>query len=167
MAATLRYPNPFLRKPTELVTSELFGSPVLSAAVASVDDVLKQEENGAAMAANQVGVPLRFFVTKEDWWGYGKVFINPAWVAIDERVKVTEEEGCLSFPGITVPVSRFKTVVISYCDFDGNERGLTCEDFQARVVQHECDHLVGKLFLDYLNPKLKERVKSAMLGRRR
>ena len=104
---------------------------------------------GIGLAAPQVGVPLRIFVID---LSVGRkaddlmVFINPAFVGLD-GVQL-EEEGCLSVPGFNATVARPSRAVVRGLDRNGVERTVEGSDLLARALQHEMDHLEGKLFLD-------------------
>lgn len=109
---------------------------------------LMYKNRGAGLSANQVSVPLSFFVMDSNiYYKSPKIFINPE---IVERSKKTDilEEGCLSLPKIFVAVKRNKSVVVKY----ENEKGIGCiEKFtgmDARIIQHELDHLNGILITD-------------------
>lgn len=112
--------------------------------------------NGAGLAANQIGHDAQIFVT-----GIGpkpQIFINPKLKAISEKNDLLEE-GCLSVPGYRGPVKRSKRVEITYDDLKGRRKKLLASGYLARVLQHEFDHLQGKLYLDRVSdPKLVEKV---------
>lgn len=110
-------------------------------------DTMKQA-NGLGLAANQVSVGIRMFTM----WG-NKTFINPT---IVERAKETQllEEGCLSFPNLFLRIPRSKHVVVEYYDEKLNKSVDRFEDLWAQCIQHEIEHLDGKLFIDHVS-KLK------------
>ena len=99
---------------------------------------------GVGLAANQVGVPKRLFVS-DDGNGF-RAFINPAIVEADGREEA--EEGCLSLPGIYVDIGRAFRITVDYLDQEGEERRLDAEGLLARIIQHELDHLDGILISD-------------------
>ena len=76
--------------------------------------------------------------------------VNPNWHPAHD-LKVEKEEGCLSIPDVRGNVKRFFEITLEYCDLDGNPHRLQCRDLLARCIQHECDHLNGILFVDYLS----------------
>ena len=86
--------------------------------------------------------------------------INP--VITDKHGEVIFEEGCLSIPEVRAKVSRPEKIFLKYNDFDMNEVTLEVEGFFARVIQHEIDHLHGKLFVDYLDEDEMKKVKSTL-----
>ena len=107
-----------------------------------------KSEKGVGLAAPQVGESLRIIVVLLD--GKNTVpMINPD---ITDHSYETEcgEEGCLSLPGKWGQVQRYKTILVKYIDEKGEKRILKLEGFNARVAQHEIDHLDGILFTDYL-----------------
>jgi peptide deformylase len=89
------------------------------------------------------------------------VMINPEMLESSDT-KETAEEGCLSIPGIHENVSRAKKIKVSYLDTDFNEHIKEFEDFHARVIQHEYDHLEGNLFTDKVNPLRRQLLKSKL-----
>ncbi len=152
---------PLLPAPLEIV---LWPDPVLLAGakpVQAVDARLKQivaemrrimfELRGVGLAAPQVGVPLRLMlVCPSGDPGDEQVLLNPRLLAQDGAQ--LGEEGCLSFPGIYGRVERARTVRLAYQDLTLTPRELLLEGFVARIVQHEADHLDGRVFIDRLAP---------------
>jgi peptide deformylase len=127
---------------------------------------LMYASNGIGLAANQVGIPLRFFILNltadPEQPDQERVFINPQ---IRKRHSSEEnEEGCLSFPGLYGKVRRARKIRVHSFDLQGNDVEIEADDLLGRAIQHELDHLDGKLFIDYLgtiaktsaNPKVKE-----------
>ncbi|MHC4949036.1 MAG: peptide deformylase [Planctomycetota bacterium] len=113
---------------------------------------LMHEAEGAGLAAPQVGVPWRMFVTSpQGGEDRDRVYVNPV-LAVDRGELVTAEEGCLSLPGIYVDVRRPSAATITALDLDGAERTEQAEGFRARVWQHEHDHLDGVLIIDRMTP---------------
>ncbi len=111
---------------------------------------------GIGLAAVQVGKLIRLFIT--DIPKYGPlVFINPEIVetSVDQA---TYEEGCLSIPDVNADVIRPSQVRIQAWNLKGRPFTMDAEDLQARVIQHEFDHLNGLLFIDRINPKKRERL---------
>jgi peptide deformylase len=125
--------------------------------------------NGIGLAAPQIGKSIRVFIVdgtsltdeEEDMTGFKKVFINPA-ILSAEGEPWPFEEGCLSIPNIREKVMRPETVVIKYFDEDWNEHEETYDGVKARIIQHEYDHIEGKLFIDYLSPLKKKMLKGKL-----
>jgi peptide deformylase len=146
----IHYPHPTLRhvsKNLKRVDGELRDL------VAQMFELMYKHE-GVGLAANQVDLPYRLFVTnpsadpknKED----ERVFINPVLSA--GKGQAEAEEGCLSIPGVLGPVVRKEKVTIEAYDLAGEAFCGELEGLFARIVQHEVDHLDGKLFIDRLAP---------------
>ncbi len=145
----LTYPNPVLRQKVETVSS--------------FDDSLKQlaadlaetmyAAPGAGLAANQIGVCLRVVVIDVSQAEDEKkhlVLVNPE--IIEKEGCQVDEEGCLSVIDLTANVERFKKLLVRAQDLEGKTWEFPAEDFFARVIQHELDHLNGILFIDHLSP---------------
>ena len=117
---------------------------------AFIDDLFETMDaaKGVGLAANQVGVATRVAVIDAD--GHRFAMVNPVIVARDGRD--TAEEGCLSIPDLYADVTRSTTVTIEALDREGHPFRLDAEGFEARVIQHEIDHLDGILFVDRLSP---------------
>lgn len=131
--------------------------------VRRVDALLKQvgvrlielmyAHRGVGLAATQVNVPLRMFAwdpTGDPDSGQATVFLNP--IISRPRSNEEAEEGCLSLPGINARVVRSKTIRMNAYDLTGKEIDQDYSGFEARILQHETDHLDGVLFLDRLTP---------------
>ena len=116
------------------------------------------DDNGIGLAANQVGLLNRVIVMDLDWRNTegGREGGNPVFLANPEIIWESEElsgmdEGCLSVPGHYAEVQRPANVRVKYLDFDGKEQELEAEGLLSHCVQHEIDHLNGKLFVDHLS----------------
>jgi peptide deformylase len=103
---------------------------------------------GVGLAATQVGVLERIFVWEVDE-EHGAL-INPEIVGRSPETE-TDDEGCLSLPGLLYPVERARDVVIEAIDENGEPVRIEATELQARVFQHELDHLNGTLFIDHLS----------------
>jgi len=145
----VKFPDPVLAKPTKLV--EKIDDEIKTL----VADMIETMYNapGVGLAANQVGVSLRVAVIDTEWSEdkprNAYILINPEIISSDGEVH--EEEGCLSFPGVNEQVKRYSKATVKFLDLDGNEQTLTGEGVLARAIQHECDHLDGKLYMDRLS----------------
>ena len=145
----LTYPDPVLRQKVETVTS--------------FDDSLKElardlaetmyDAPGAGLAANQIGVCLRVVVidiSQSEDEKKPLVLVNPE--IIEKEGCQIDEEGCLSVIDLTANVERFRKLQVRAQDLNGKTWEFPAEDFFARVIQHELDHLNGILFIDHLSP---------------
>jgi len=149
-----RLGNPVLRKVAEPVPTEAIGSPQVQR---FIDDLIETmiEYDGAGLAAPQVHVSQQILTFQVD--GNPRypdaetipltVLINPKITPLSQH---TDEdwEGCLSLPDLRGKVPRYTLVRVEAYDRAGKKLNYVAKDFNARVVQHECDHLIGKVFLD-------------------
>ena len=142
----LRYPDDRLKSLTSSVM--VFDKSLADAAYAMRR--LMKEEDGAGLAAPQVGIPQSFFVVA-DYLMSHKVIVNPSWSPSNGTETYMAEEGCLSFPGLFLKIKRFKQIDIYYQDVGGKIYKGKLDGFAAHVFQHESDHLVGTLMIDHLN----------------
>jgi peptide deformylase len=123
--------------------------------------------SGVGLAAPQIGKSIRLFVIdaepmdEEKLKGAKMVFINPLRVE-EEGEPWPYEEGCLSIPGIREAVKRPEKITLQYHDEAGKSNTRTFEGMLARVIQHEYDHLEGKLFIDYLSPFRKKLIQNKL-----
>ena len=134
-----------------------------------VDDMFETmyASRGIGLAATQVDVHERVIVidTSEDR-SEPRVLINPTLVAVSDEMLVGDE-GCLSVPTIYDKVERHARVTVEALDRDGKTYRFEAEDLLAVCVQHEMDHLLGKVFVEYLSPLKRNRIRSKMLKRSR
>ena len=121
---------------------------------------------GVGLAANQIGLDYRLAVIllpnpeDEKLPPTRYVIINP--VILSKRGERIEEEGCLSLPGLWADVKRATDITVKYIDENGQEQVKRVRGLLAKAFQHEVDHLDGKLFVDFVDPKLKPEVKKAI-----
>lgn len=153
----LRYPDPRLKK--------------VAAPVAKIDESIRAlardmaetmyEAPGIGLAATQVDVHKQLVVidVSEDKSDL-MVFINARILAREGAQE--GEEGCLSVPGIYDKVERAERVTVQYLDLDGNEQTMQAEGLLAVCIQHELDHLTGKVFVDYLSQLKQTRIKNKL-----
>jgi peptide deformylase len=159
----LRYPDPRLH--------------TVAKPVAAVDDRIRQlvddlletmyDADGVGLAASQVDVHERVVVmdtseTRDE----PRVLINPELVWTSEETKVSDE-GCLSVPGIYDKVSRFEKVRVRFLNRAGEFEEFDAEGLLAVCVQHEMDHLLGKVFVEYLSPLKRDRIRTKMIKKLR
>ncbi|HSN68989.1 MAG TPA: peptide deformylase [Thermoanaerobaculia bacterium] len=151
----VKYGDPVLRKPTERITT-------IDARIQKlIDDMVDTmyAAPGVGLAANQVGVSLRLMIidlSVGETPGDLHVFINPDFV--EKKGEIVEEEGCLSIPDFVETVSRPEITTVRYQDRGGAWKEMSGEGLMARALNHEIDHLDGKLYVDYLRGLRKERL---------
>lgn len=158
----LQYPDPRLTIPAERVEKIDAGTRRL------IDDMTETmyAAPGVGLAATQVDVHKQIIVidVSEDRSDL-RVFINPE---ITRREGVAaNQEGCLSVPGIYDNVERAESVTVTALDRNGSRFTLNASGLLAACIQHEMDHLQGKVFVEYLSPLKRNRIKSKMLKSRR
>lgn len=110
-----------------------------------------ETENGAALAANQVGINKRFFLMKD-----GRLIINPEIIEMGPLTKY--DEGCLSIPGTWAETQRARQVKVRYKDDSFSDIEIEYNGLDAIAFQHEIDHLDGKLYTDQLKPMKRQLV---------
>jgi peptide deformylase len=153
----LTFPDDRLRTvatPVEEITPEL---------LKTIDDMIETmyDEEGIGLAATQVDVHKRIVVIDvSDTRDQPLVLINPE--IIEKRGEDGIEEGCLSVPGAKALVARAAEVTVKAQDREGKEFTFEADDLLAICVQHELDHLAGKLFVDYLSPLKRKRIKDKL-----
>ena len=162
----LTVPDPLLRRESESVER------VDGALTKLIGDMLETMylAPGIGLAGVQVGVPRRLLVldlAKKDEPPQPMAMINPELLGIIGSGMSTYEEGCLSIPEVYAEVERPASVRVKFLDRDGKSQELICEGLLATVVQHEIDHLDGKLFIDYLSRLRRDRIiKKLVKGKR-
>ena len=161
----LEFPDPRLRTKAVDVDPADLATPAFQALLNDMFETM-YEAPGIGLAASQVDVHKRFMVidVSEDR-SRPMVFANPQIVA-SEGGQVYQE-GCLSVPGIYADVTRADTITVRFLDRQGQPQELTTDGLLAVCIQHEMDHLVGKLFVDYLSPLKREMVKKKLAKARK
>lgn len=157
----LHYPDPRLHTVAKPVDISSIISPRIQTLIADMLATM-YEANGIGLAATQVNVHERLIVIDvSEERNSPLVLINPKLLwASDEKKK--GEEGCLSVPGIYDGVERSTRIKISAFDAEGIEREIEADGLLAVCIQHEMDHLMGKVFVEYLSPLKRTRIKSKM-----
>ena len=157
----LTFPDPRLHKVAQPVTEF---TPELKKLVADMAETM-YDAPGIGLAATQVDVHLQVVVidTSEEK-NQLQVFINPKIVKQSSETK-TYEEGCLSVPGVYDDVERPDLVTVTAQDADGKTFTLDADELLSVCLQHEMDHLKGKVFVQYLSRLKQTRIKSKMLKR--
>lgn len=159
------YGQPVLRKVATDITADY---PDLKKLIEDMFETMDKSD-GVGLAAPQIGLDIRLLVinldalseTFPEYKDYRKAMIN-AHIEEVSGDKITREEGCLSLPGIHEPVTRQEKIKITYRDQDFVEHTEVFEGYVARVIQHEYDHLEGKMFIDHLSPIRKQLIKSKL-----
>ena len=160
------YGQPVLRQEAEEITKDY---PDLENLVENMYETMYASD-GIGLAAPQVGLSIRLVVIDADALkesfpeleGVKLTLINPELDIIEEGKKVTREEGCLSVPGIHEPVARYEKLRLNWLDMDFVEHEEVFEGFLARIIQHECDHLDGTLYVDKTTPIRKQLIRTKL-----
>ncbi|RLF05082.1 MAG: peptide deformylase [Thermoprotei archaeon] len=139
------YPDPVLKKKT--AKAKEIGEEELNLVREMIETMLENE--GVGLAANQVGVSKSVFVAspsmkREDML----VLFNPR--IVEKRGWIEDVEGCLSLPGISAIVKRANTVVVEGLNINGKKQAIKATGLLARFIQHDVDHLNGKLFIHHI-----------------
>ena len=149
----LYYPDQRLRliaKPVEKITKEIYKI------TNNMIDTMYQEE-GIGLAATQVNIQLQIIVIhKTDSTEKNLILINPK--IIEKKGSISIEEGCLSIPEYRAFVPRFNYIKIQAINLNGNTVEIEADSILSICIQHEIDHLNGKLFIDYLSELKRERI---------
>jgi peptide deformylase len=146
------YGNSVLRKKCEDITPEY---PELAKLILDMRETMRYA-NGIGLAAPQINKAIRLFLVDIN----NMVFINAKITATEGKCSFAE--GCLSIPGIGETVMRPEKITINYFDENFIEHTKTFEGLEARVIQHEYDHIEGKLFTDHLAPIKKKLIKGRL-----
>ena len=163
-----------LRKVSQDINADY---PELKTLIANMYETLT-ESDGIGLAAPQIGLDIRLVVIDLDvlsedlpqYKGFRHAYINPHILEYDENSKKESmEEGCLSLPGIHESVTRPTRIHVSYLDEDFVEHDEWVDGYLARVMQHEFDHLDGKVFTDRISPMRRQmirgKLKNLLLGK--
>ncbi len=160
------YGHPVLRKVAEDIPTDY---PNLQQLIADMWETLAESE-GIGLAAPQIGKSIRVVVIDLDllsddmpeYKGFRHVFINPHIVEYDDSETESMEEGCLSLPAIHEKVTRPTRIRVQWMDEELKPQDEWVEGYLARVMQHEFDHLEGKVFVDRITPLRKQLIKSKL-----
>lgn len=161
------YGNPVLRAVAKDITPDY---PELKSLIENMFETLT-ESDGIGLAAPQIGLDIRLVVIDLDvlhedfpeYKDFRKAFINAHIIEYDEEApKKSMEEGCLSLPGIHESVKRPTRIHVQYMDEDFQEHDEWIDGYLARVMQHEFDHLDGKMFIDRISPMRKQMIRSKL-----
>jgi peptide deformylase len=158
----LQYPHPGLREKAQPIT--VFEKSITILANNMLETMYQAP--GIGLAATQVNVAKQLIVidTSENK-DSPLIIINPK--IVEKSGETIYEEGCLSFPDIYAKVMRAEILTLEYQDLDGNKKRLEADDLLAICIQHEIDHLLGKVFVDYLSPLKRNRIRKQLEKRQR
>lgn len=159
------YGQPVLRKVAEDITPDY---PELKELIANMFETMDNAE-GVGLAAPQIGLPIRVVVINLDvlsddlpeYKGFRKAYINAHILDVSGEEE-SMEEGCLSLPGIHETVKRGNKIHVQYLDENLEAHDEVVEGYLARVMQHEFDHLEGKMFIDHISPLRKQMIKGKL-----
>lgn len=161
----IAYGDPILRQKAKEIDEDY---PELNTLIDNMFETM-YAASGVGIAAPQIGKSIRLFVIDASPYeedepqlkDFKKVFINPI-IIQEEGEKWSSSEGCLSIPDIREDVSRLSKLTINYLDQNWEEHEETYDGLAARIIQHEYDHIEGKLFTDHLTPLRKALLKSKL-----
>ena len=156
----LIFPDPRLRKVAEKVT--IFDKCLEKLA----KDMLKTmyEANGIGLAATQVDKHIRLIVMDlSEERNDPRIFVNPTYKILENHKLFEFEEGCLSIPGFNETIARPDKIELTWQDIRGNQHIDKPEGLLTVCIQHEIDHLDGKLMVDYISPLKRDRIRSRLL----
>lgn len=159
------YGHPVLRAEAEDVD---LNDPTLPKLVDDMFETMYASE-GVGLAAPQIGKSLRLVVIDADFLGENfpecagrkLVLINPEVEVLDGE-KISRSEGCLSLPGLSEDVKRVEHIRLIWDDLEGNEHTEEMTGFLARIVQHECDHLDGRVYIDHVSPIRRQLIRNKL-----
>ena len=158
----LIFPDPKLRKVAKKIEKFDKSLEILS------QDMLKTmyEAEGIGLAATQVDIHVRLVVMDlSEERNEPRVFVNPEYTILDKS-PYNCEEGCLSIPGFNEEISRPSKILLKWQDLQGNFHEDKPDGIFTVCAQHEIDHLDGKLFVDYLSPIKRDRIRKKLENRR-
>ena len=161
----LEFPDPRLRTKAVPVDPAEVTTPAFQQLL---DDMFQTmyDAPGIGLAASQVDVHQRFMVIDiSEEKNQPQVFINPE--LSDKAGEQVYQEGCLSVPGIFADVTRADEITVRFLDRQGQPQELRADGLLAVCIQHEMDHLDGKLFVDYLSPLKREMVRKKLAKQRK
>lgn len=160
------YGQPVLREETDDIDPDY---PDLKKLVSDMFETMYHSD-GVGLAAPQVGLPISLVVIDgtvvadkfPECQDLKFALINPVMEVIEDSSPVTREEGCLSLPGLSEPVKRHEHIRLNWLDEDFNEHEKEFTGFAARIIQHEYDHLLGKVYTDRVSPIRRQMIKTKL-----
>lgn len=155
----LKFPDPRLRTVAKKVT--VFDKSLENLAYDMLDIMYK--DNGIGLAATQVDHHLRLIVMDlSDERNEPMYFVNPEYKILDNHSLFSFEEGCLSVPGFNEVISRPDKIDLTWQDLQGNNHNDSPDGLLTVCIQHEMDHLEGKLMVDYISPIKRDRIRKKL-----
>ena len=162
------YGHPVIRKETEEIDASY---PQLKELIANMYETMYAAE-GIGLAAPQVGLSIRLIVIDvspmaeyfPDCEGKRLTLINPQLEVLEDGRKESRDEGCLSLPGVYESVTRIEKIRLKWFDEEFVAHDEVIEGYLSRVVQHEYDHLEGKVFIDRISPIRKQLIKAKLVN---
>ncbi|MCP3895183.1 MULTISPECIES: peptide deformylase [Bacteroides] len=159
------YGQPVLRKEAEDIDADY---PNLKELIANMFETMERAD-GVGLAAPQIGLPIRVVTITLDplsdefpeFKDFNKAYINPHILEVSGE-EIAMEEGCLSLPGIHETVKRGDKILVKYMDENFVQYEEEVTGYLARVMQHEFDHLDGKMFIDHISPLRKQMIKGKL-----
>lgn len=159
------YGQPVLRKEAEDIDADY---PNLKELIANMFETMERAD-GVGLAAPQIGLPIRVVTITLDplsdefpeFKDFNKAYINPHILEVSGE-EIAMEEGCLSLPGIHETVKRGDKILVQYMDENFVQHEEEVTGYLARVMQHEFDHLDGKMFIDHISPLRKQMIRGKL-----
>lgn len=146
----IAYPNKILRNKNKEIGE--INKDIKNLALDMIETMHKSD--GVGIAAPQVGVNKKIIIV--NWEDEDLVLINPV-ITKKSFFKYMDKEGCLSFPGLEIMVKRPKKIAVKALDYSGEKIRVKAEGLFARILQHEIDHIEGKLLIDYASKEEKNK----------
>lgn len=160
------YGSPVLRRETDEVPEDY---PELKKLIDDMYETMYHSE-GVGLAAPQIGKSISLIVIDGNVLAENfpeckdlkLTLINPEIEVIEDAPAVTRDEGCLSLPGLSEPVKRYEHIILNWLDEDFVEHEKEFTGFASRIIQHEFDHLMGKVYTDRISPIRKQLIKAKL-----
>lgn len=146
----VKYPSNILRIKCIDVPLDKLQSTDFETHIYDMRTCLAASPNGVALASNQIGGGYNLFIVKNGL-KLSDIVINPTWTPASVAKFVEQEEGCLSIPHFGVRIRRYDSVHMTWTNLDGSVKDNMFSGLEAQIIQHECDHLSGKVILDHLD----------------
>lgn len=155
MLKLIKYPATILKKQAKEVEHI---TPELLALIIKMEAAMEKYK-GIGLAAPQIDVSKQIFIVKDE--RKNQAFLNPKIEKLSKKQE-TDEEGCLSLPGLFLPIKRSESIRVSCYTKEGKSLVIEANGLAARIFQHEIDHLQGKLIIDRITPLAKWKIKKEL-----